>query len=127
MNYQNNKTETSVIQLALKRAGVLDGEIDGIFGSDTRNAVISFQKAASLSPDGIVGPKTYAALLPYLKGYTIHRVKKGDSLYSIAAMHNTSTVSYTHLTLPTTSRRQRQMCIRDRYKHKKNYACKSDG
>ena len=23
------------------------------------------------------------------------------------------TVSYTHLTLPTTSRRQRQMCIRD--------------
>lgn len=90
MNYQNNKTETSVIQLALKRAGFLDGEIDGIFGSDTRNAVIAFQKAASLSPDGIVGPKTYAALLPYLKGYTIHRVKKGDSLYSIAAMHNTS-------------------------------------
>ena len=44
MNYQNNKTETSVIQLALKRAGFLDGEIDGIFGSDTRNAVISFQK-----------------------------------------------------------------------------------
>lgn len=40
MNYQNNKTETSVIQLALKRAGFLDGEIDGIFGSDTRNAVI---------------------------------------------------------------------------------------
>ena len=90
MNYQNNKTETSVIQLALKRAGFLDGEIDGIFGSDTRNAVIAFQKAASLSPDGIVGPKTYAALLPYLKGYTIHRVKKGDSLYSIAAIHNTS-------------------------------------
>ena len=24
-------------------------------------------------------------------------------------------VSYTHLTLPSTSRRQRQMCIRDRY------------
>lgn len=91
MNYQNNKTETSVIQLALKRAGFSDGEIDGIFGSDTRNAVIAFQKSASLSPDGIVGPKTYAALLPYLKGYTIHRVKKGDSLYSIAAMHNTST------------------------------------
>ena len=90
MNYQNNKTEISVIQLALKRAGFLDGEIDGIFGSDTRNAVIAFQKAASLSPDGIVGPKTYAALLPYLKGYTIHRVKKGDSLYSIATMHNTS-------------------------------------
>ena len=90
MNYQNNKTETSVIQLALKRAGFLDGEIDGIFGSDTRNAVIAFQKAASLSPDGIVGPKTYAALLPYLKGYTIHCVKKGDSLYSIAAVHNTS-------------------------------------
>ena len=27
-----------------------------------------------------------------------------------------NSVSYTHLTLPTTSRRQRQMCIRDRSK-----------
>ena len=27
----------------------------------------------------------------------------------------TDPVSYTHLTLPTTSRRQRQMCIRDSY------------
>ena len=30
------------------------------------------------------------------------------------ATKGTVTVSYTHLTLPTTSRRQRQMCIRDR-------------
>ena len=29
-------------------------------------------------------------------------------------VYNRTTVSYTHLTLPTTSRRQRQMCIRDR-------------
>ena len=29
-------------------------------------------------------------------------------------------VSYTHLTLPTTSRRQRQMCIRDRFFHRQS-------
>ena len=31
-------------------------------------------------------------------------------------------VSYTHLTLPTTSRRQRQMCIRDRNSDKQCFS-----
>ena len=75
MNYQNNKTETSVIQLALKRAGLLEGEIDGIFGSDTRNAVT---QRVHDSP-----------------------CKKGRfALFD---------------------------CRHAQYKHKKNYACKSDG
>ena len=34
---------------------------------------------------------------------------------SSASAEGVNAVSYTHLTLPTTSRRQRQMCIRDRY------------
>ena len=40
----------------------------------------------------------------------------GDvSVYGQAVVNGaTLSVSYTHLTLPTTSRRQRQMCIRDR-------------
>ena len=36
--------------------------VDGIFGQLTRNAVIAFQRQAGLSPDGIVGPLTRAAL-----------------------------------------------------------------
>lgn len=34
------------------------------FGRDTRNAVLTFQKSQGLTPDGIVGPLTYAALFP---------------------------------------------------------------
>lgn len=35
---------------------------DGIFGPDTEKAVKAFQKSKRLSVDGIVGPKTWAAL-----------------------------------------------------------------
>jgi len=35
---------------------------DGIFGPLTQKAVINFQKSKGLVPDGIVGPKTKAAL-----------------------------------------------------------------
>jgi Putative peptidoglycan binding domain len=36
--------------------------VDGAFGSKTRTAVVAFQRQAGLVPDGIVGPRTRAAL-----------------------------------------------------------------
>jgi len=42
--------------------GYSPGVIDGIFGVNTQNAVIAFQKSKGLSPDGIVGVNTWAAL-----------------------------------------------------------------
>jgi murein DD-endopeptidase MepM/ murein hydrolase activator NlpD len=41
------------------RLGIL---ADGIFGLGTRRAVIAFQKARGLAADGIVGPRTWAAI-----------------------------------------------------------------
>ncbi|MGF1499389.1 MAG: peptidoglycan-binding protein [Elainellaceae cyanobacterium] len=36
--------------------------VDGVFGPNTRNAVIQFQNFAGILPDGIVGPDTWRAL-----------------------------------------------------------------
>ncbi|UNT00465.1 peptidoglycan-binding protein [Streptomyces tubbatahanensis] len=35
---------------------------DGIYGPDTRKAIVWFQKKKGLAADGIVGPKTWHAL-----------------------------------------------------------------
>lgn len=50
------------LQRALRRTPNLGVAIDGIYGPVTETAVVSFQKADSLSPDGIVGPITWGAL-----------------------------------------------------------------
>ena len=51
------------VQYALNREGFNCGEVDGIFGKDTKRQVIAFQKAKGLGADGVVGPKTREALV----------------------------------------------------------------
>lgn len=55
------------IQTALKAAKFYTGEIDGKIGPRTKRAIVEFQKANGLKPDGKVGPKTWAELGKYLK------------------------------------------------------------
>lgn len=55
-------TQVREIQELLVKAG-FPLEVDGIFGPKTRDAVIRFQRQVGLRPDGIVGERTYAALL----------------------------------------------------------------
>lgn len=50
------------LQRALTRAGYDPGSPDGTFGQNTEEAVIAFQRANGLSPDGMVGPETADAL-----------------------------------------------------------------
>ncbi len=54
--------EVRSIQQVLKEQGYYTGNVDGIFGTATKNAVISFQKANGLVADGIAGDKTLKAL-----------------------------------------------------------------
>ena len=51
-------SEVRQIQTKLRQLGYYKGSIDGIFGSDTKKAVISFQKSCGITADGIAGPKT---------------------------------------------------------------------
>ncbi len=54
--------EVTQIQTKLSEMGYLQGEIDGIFGEQTKSAVIAFQKDNGLTADGIVGDATLGAL-----------------------------------------------------------------
>lgn len=53
---------TLQLQIALYQQGFDPGPIDGIAGRKTRAAIIAFQKARGLKPDGVVGPLTLRAL-----------------------------------------------------------------
>lgn len=55
-------TTVRQIQQKLKNWGYYGGSVDGIFGAQTRKAVVYFQGKNGLTADGIVGAKTLAAL-----------------------------------------------------------------
>lgn len=60
--YGSTGGEVKEIQKRLKEWGYYSGNIDGIYGSKTYNAVKKFQKKNNLNVDGIVGEKTLNAL-----------------------------------------------------------------
>lgn len=60
--YGSTGSEVKQIQTKLKAWGYYTGSVDGIFGSKTYQAVRKFQQKNGLTVDGIVGPKTLAAL-----------------------------------------------------------------
>jgi len=60
--YGSRGEEVRTIQTKLKRWGYYFGSIDGIYGTQTLNAVKYFQRKNGLTVDGIAGPKTLAAM-----------------------------------------------------------------
>ncbi len=55
-------SQIKTVQTKLKRWGYYTGNVDGIFGPKTREAVKYFQRKNRLAVDGIVGPNTARAL-----------------------------------------------------------------
>ena len=60
--YGSRGSEVTQIQTKLKRWGYYTGNIDGIYGTQTVNAVKYFQRKNGLTVDGIAGPATLKAM-----------------------------------------------------------------
>ena len=56
--YGSTGSEVKSIQKKLKALGYYKGDIDGIYGTQTKNAVTAFQKNCGITVDGIAGPQT---------------------------------------------------------------------
>lgn len=55
-------SEVRQIQTRLKNWGYYSGSVDGIYGTQTKNAVIYFQRKNGLTVDGVAGASTLSAL-----------------------------------------------------------------
>ena len=60
--YGSNGDEVKQIQTKLRDWGFYNGSIDGVYGSQTYEAVKKFQSSNGLTADGVAGSQTLAAL-----------------------------------------------------------------
>tara|TARA_Y100000591_G_scaffold149719_1_gene128664 strand:+ start:547 stop:2283 length:1737 start_codon:yes stop_codon:yes gene_type:complete len=62
--YENHLVKSDIMmQIVLKSFGYYDGKIDGKFGSASKKALVLFQGANNLSPDGVLGQQTCKLIL----------------------------------------------------------------
>ena len=54
--------QVTLVQQKLRQYGYMDGAADGVFGKETYDAVVWFQRKNGLTVDGVVGSATAAAL-----------------------------------------------------------------
>ena len=57
--------QVSYLQFILKNLNLYNGDIDGIFGNNTTNAILEFQRNATIDETGIADESTWNALVPY--------------------------------------------------------------
>lgn len=64
LRYGDRGWRVTYLQCVLRSMGYPTVAIDGVFGTNTRRAVVDFQRyIAGVTADGIVGPVTWRALL----------------------------------------------------------------
>ncbi|MBM3223662.1 MAG: peptidoglycan-binding protein [Candidatus Tectomicrobia bacterium] len=62
LQHGSESEAVKALQTRLRALGFSPGELDGIFGDNTRAAVIAFQRSRGLDDDGKVGRLTREAL-----------------------------------------------------------------
>jgi len=95
----SRSSDVKTLQEMLNAKGYNAGSVDGIFGKNTRAAVIAFQNANGLAADGIVGKLTWAKLydttaaLPSASTATgtqpmVYRGSRGDAVRRLQELLN---------------------------------------
>ncbi len=78
-------------QERLRQLGYYPGQLDGVYGHQTKMAVLKYQKLNGLNADGVLGPETWRALFEEgSNGEDTYVVQSGDSLWEIARRFDTS-------------------------------------
>ena len=65
VSYGSEGETVAILQQALNETPYEDvwaGEVDGIFGDNTEEALILFQEYVEIEADGIAGPETWSML-----------------------------------------------------------------
>ena len=83
--YGSRGSEVTQIQTNLKRWGYYNGNIDGIYGTQTVNAVKYFQRKNGLTQDGIAGPATLKAMGIYSSSSTSSSTSSNSSNVNLLA------------------------------------------
>lgn len=90
LRFGSRRSDVMEIQALLTKIGYNPGMIDGIFGNQTMQAVMQFQRNNGLTPDGVIGATTYRVMERFLLGYDTYTIKPGDTLYTIARRYYTT-------------------------------------
>ncbi|MBP5427219.1 MAG: peptidoglycan-binding protein [Clostridiales bacterium] len=74
-----------LLQSVLLNLGYNIGTIDGVFGVQTQNSVLEYQRDNGLPVDGVVDQNTWTSLEKFILGYVSYTIKPKDSLFNIAS------------------------------------------
>ena len=74
------------VQQRLQEIGYYQGTVDGVFGSETKNAVVCFQDDQGLQADGVVGTATLQAIRSYHGDGPVSRRMNGSRLGEMVAL-----------------------------------------
>ena len=90
LKFGSTGSEVALLKKGLNRAGYGPLGLNGLFDGATEQALRDFQRASGLEPDGVFGPRSEQALAPWFMGYTVHTVRRGDTLWRIANEYDTT-------------------------------------